>query len=406
MEARTWNRTVVINEIVHLAANSRPDLMGENSMRLRNPELLKAAEDIFGGWDAALAHALHSAVNNKRRAKRWEETGLERRPPAPRQPHPDAMRPVYVATREGYVVQVKGESFKASEMLAEPEPLNTWHELYGGPNFLRDLGPIQQLFAVSGEGCGFCYNGSWVPAAEHGGGARRLGEEANVQSWVGLFDHRQLQLRDLFVHATASGKVKCAQVSQLPAFPEENGSQLFGVEPEDRVAGTWISMINDTLLLAASNGYAVTLALRELKPTGLKSSGIRGIQLRKGANLVDGVLASHGLEIAVVTAKGYAKRVLSDELRPQSPGGLGNLLIKMDDDDALVAVMPSNASTDVVFMTCQGRALRLPMPVIPVRPRSAMGQQVIKLHEGERICGAFRMLPMAFDDHSPMAFEV
>ena len=79
---------------------------------------------------------------------------------------------------------------------------------------------------------------------------------------------------------TALGQVKRLHVSDLPGMMSHEFS-VMNLAKNDRLVNVLYTSGADELLLLTARGYAIRFREGDIRPTGLTSSGVRGIQLKR-----------------------------------------------------------------------------------------------------------------------------
>lgn len=126
--------------------------------------------------------------------------------------------------------------------------------------------------------------------------------------------------------ATAQGQVKRLHVGELPGVM----SHEFGVMKlanSDRLVSVLYSSGADDLILLTARGYAIRFSQEDIRPTGLTSSGVRGIQLKdRGDRVVGACLAHDKSQAWIVAEDGIAMTSPIHQLNAQARGGVGKPL--------------------------------------------------------------------------------
>lgn len=442
---RRRSRGDLVEAIHQLASTHQAHELTEDCVASSHRRLHSDAVERFGSWDAALATALRVALASRRRAVTRPITPLPKSTePAPptrssglRQPHPGALRATVAITRGGYLLRVPGTALTASETRVAPGEIVPWPDSVGHPTRLLDLADTSRGIGVSSDGRMVPLDLSRVLTVNGDAPTERLGAACKVEKWVTVLDRGAVEQGHVVVVVTRRGLVRTIAstevLSLLGTCGEMSGFELID---DDEPVDAWVSARGETLLLVASTGHMIAFDPMSQKPvargatpvlprpSGLlpsassapgspaprrseRARGVRGMQLKDGATVVGGVVAKPGLEVALVTASGRARRISVDAFKPQARGGLGSPCTRLDDDERLVAAVSCHSSTDLVIFTDQGRDLRLPAPSVPLTDRlGEAGSAIVDLAPGEDVIGASRLLPLAYASDTPNAFEI
>ena len=383
----------VLDAILVLASNSEPEALGELTASLAQEPLYEAALEHFGGWDIALAAAIQRALVSK---PKREETRLNLQTLEDieeRVPHLDAMRPLYCATSEGYLIRVPASRIRVSAEVAMPQGLDEWPDGIGTPLWFADLADANAVASVAVDGRVFGWDARIVPDAEGGIVERRLADRDGVTRWVCAHSRSLFHKEGSFVHVTAGGKLKVSLTTEFKRLVAREGVLAFLLDDDDEPVSALLCRKDDSVLLASSNGYAIHFSVAEVRSMGLKATGVKAMKLGSGVTVVGSLLASRCEQIAFVTKHGYGKRALVREFRPQSRAGSGLVALKLGARDTLAAIAPCSGNSDLLLTTTLGHTLRIPTSLFPLMGRPARGNRVVDLRAGEEVTAMTCLLP-------------
>jgi DNA gyrase subunit A len=175
----------------------------------------------------------------------------------------------------------------------------------------------------------------------------------------------------------------------------------------------------DEIILVTRKGQAIRFKEKEVRPMGRAASGVKGIRLRKGDEVVGmDVIKSQisnlknqkpspakpgevGEEakshrpskinnyLLVVTENGYGKRTDLGEYRLQGRGGTGIKTAKVTPKTGeLVASKVLTTEEDLIVISQRGQVIRTKISQIPKLSRSTQGVKIMRLEEGDRVASA------------------
>jgi DNA gyrase subunit A len=128
--------------------------------------------------------------------------------------------------------------------------------------------------------------------------------------------------------------------------------------------------VNDTLLPASNKAAAGAQAMRVLKSEALVGMAITGT--------VDPVL--------LISAEGYAKRVMTQGIKLSLLGELGTHLFQFSAKTDRLAALTTAFPEDNVLLCCtQGAAIEICVDDAPLTGRDSKGEAMLELAEGDRI---------------------
>jgi DNA gyrase subunit A len=253
--------------------------------------------------------------------------------------------------------------------------------------------------------------------------------------------------------ATQSGDVRRNELSDF-ANIHKSGKIAMKLEAGDGIVGVQLCTQNDDVLLTTRKAKCIRFAVTDIRVfKGRESTGVRGIRLADGDEVVSVALLSHneatvaearaylrqasaarkaqgespgeevelspeeaaedadeGTEEAVlsperyaelgareqfvlaVSEQGFGKRTSSYEYRTMGRGaqGIGAMSMKAK-NSALVAAFPVEDSDHLMLITNQGQTIRVPVGGISIQRRAAQGVTLFRLDESERVVSVERI---------------
>ncbi len=107
---------------------------------------------------------------------------------------------------------------------------------------------------------------------------------------------------------------------------------------------------------------------------GRTATGVRGINLREGDQLVGATMISDDQEVLVLTEKGFGKRTPASEYPTKGRGGKGIKTLKVaDKNGSLAGLTTVSGDEDIMVITDTGVIIRTSVANISQTGRSTMG---------------------------------
>jgi DNA gyrase subunit A len=221
----------------------------------------------------------------------------------------------------------------------------------------------------------------------------------------------------------------------------------------DGIVGVQLCTENDDVLLTTRAGKCIRFAVTDIRVfKGRESTGVRGIKLASGDEVVSLALLGHGDAtvaearaylrqssaarraaqgesgseeapvddladdgddngeeaalstdryaglgareqfVLAVSEQGFGKRTSSYEYRAMGRGAQGIVAMAMRGRNAaIVTAFPVEDSDHLMLITNQGKTIRLPVSGISVQRRAAQGVVLFRLEEGERVVSVERI---------------
>jgi len=147
------------------------------------------------------------------------------------------------------------------------------------------------------------------------------------------------------------------------------------------------------IMIAARNGRCVRFNESDTRPMGRGASGVRGINLDEGDEVVAMLSADPGDEdgmanrtVLVVSENGYGKRSRIDDYRTTSRGAKGVRTLDITEKTGkLVAMRPVTEENDLMIINRSGVTIRMSVSDIRVAGRATQGVKLINLRSGDSI---------------------
>lgn len=152
-----------------------------------------------------------------------------------------------------------------------------------------------------------------------------------------------------------------------------------------------LSDSNSSILLSSGNGYLIRFLETDVRSMGRSAKGAVGIDLKNEDQLID--LSLHSQEessfVFTLTEQGYGKRTIIDDYRVQKRNGKGLIDIKTNKrNGSVVQASIVNEEDDIIVVTEQGRAIRIPASNISCVGRNTQGVNIIDLNEDDLVASS------------------
>jgi DNA gyrase subunit A len=188
------------------------------------------------------------------------------------------------------------------------------------------------------------------------------------------------------VFATAQGLVKR---TSLDAFDSPRSVLIaLKLNHGDELIGVTVTGGDDDLLLVSRRGNAIRFHESDARPMGRSAAGVRGMRLDED----DAVLAmAHAKDedfLLVVTDRGYGKRTPIDAYPTQRRGGRGVLTAKLVERRGHLAgglVVPYEA--EILLVTDAGTVIRMDLADVRPMGRATQGVALMRADDDARVVG-------------------
>ncbi len=204
---------------------------------------------------------------------------------------------------------------------------------------------------------------------------------------------KEFNEQDFIIMATKNGIVKRSSLSMY-SRPRKGGIYAIEIRDNDELIQAKISHGDQDIILATHNGKSIRFSENNVRSTGRKTMGVKGIKMSSTDDKVIGMLiVKRDGYILVVTNKGYGKRSELSEYRSQNRGGKGVITIKTTEKvGKLISIMEAVDTDDLMLITDQGIMIRQPVDNIRTIGRNTQGVRLAKLDQNTYISSAARVM--------------
>lgn len=170
------------------------------------------------------------------------------------------------------------------------------------------------------------------------------------------------------------------------------GIKALTIREGDALLDAVLTNGHEDIMIAGRDGYCVRFNEEALRDMGRGASGVRGINLREGDEVI-GVLTydpqrenASEQTIMVVSEHGYGKRSNPEDYRLTSRGTKGVKTLNITDKTGnLVAIKNVTENDDLMIINRSGLTIRMAVSDTRVAGRATQGVKLISLREGDSI---------------------
>ncbi|HWB08981.1 MAG TPA: DNA gyrase subunit A [Pirellulales bacterium] len=236
--------------------------------------------------------------------------------------------------------------------------------------------------------------------------------------------------------ATRRGLVKKTPLDQY-SRPQRNGIIAIKLKEDDELVDVAITKPGDEVVLSTARGMAIRFRQTDARPMGRNTSGVKGITITSGDELVGMVVAEPETTLLTVCRNGYGKRTpfgpnspaedegpeaetsvddahveepeasaeegaeeeggneeggSSRRYRTQRRGGKGLRDIKTTERNGpVVSVVTVSDDDEILLMTARGKIQRVAAKEISVIGRNTQGVKIMSLDEEDTVAAVVRV---------------
>ena len=210
---------------------------------------------------------------------------------------------------------------------------------------------------------------------------KRTGEEEGVK---------------FLVMATKNGIIKKTPLEEFDNI-RKSGLIAITLKKNDDLKNVQKTTGQDEIMLVTKKGQSIRFNEKNLRPMGRTASGIKGIRLGKG----DEVVAVDVIEnqksnvknqnyLLVITENGFGKRTDIKEYKLQGRGGSGvkTVNITPKTGNLIAAKILNGQEEDLIVISEKGQVIRTKISQIAKLSRSTQGVRLMKLETGDKVASA------------------
>ena len=205
---------------------------------------------------------------------------------------------------------------------------------------------------------------------------------------------------DYLVLATRSGQVKKTRLSDYDTN-RQGGIIAINLAEDDEVIGARLVSTEDDIFLASTKGMSVRFTASDeiLRPMGRDTRGVIGMRFREGDSLLSMDIVRPGQHIVTITDGGFGKRTLEDEWAARNRGILGVRAMKIDEKrGSLVAAMICDPDDQIFAIASNGVVIRTAVSELRPSGRDTMGVTMMRLGDEDSVVAVARSGEKASED--------
>jgi topoisomerase-4 subunit A len=276
-------------------------------------------------------------------------------------------------TKDGYMKRSSVRSYGASNGLGQEMkesdysllegPMNTQHHLLlftSAGNYLYQ--PVHELPELK-----------WKDLGQHISSIVPMEQNESVIAVIGIesFDEEALILT-----TSRNGLVKQSKLADFKVQRYSRTFKAMGIKKDDAMIEAKLVTGGEDSILFTHQAYALRFSLSELSVTGIRTAGVKGINLKDDDYVVASeVVTDDGASIVIATQRGSVKRMGLKEVERASRAQRGSLVLKELKTNAHRVVGAKLLKNDEIFVLSTTKGHKAPLLSGSLRPvdRSSNG---------------------------------
>ncbi len=281
---------------------------------------------------------------------------------------------IVLVTNEGYVKRVSKKSYAASDGdlpalkdkdyligLFEQNTLDTLLLFTNKGNYLYV--PVHTLPELKWKDLGK-HISNLVPIAQ---------DEKIIKAFaISKFDNREV------ITFTSNGMTKKSILSDFVVQRYSKPITYIKLKGNDEVVNVTMDLYNE-VFIATKKGYGLWYDRSEIPTIGLKTAGVKAINLKDDEVVFGDVFDGNSEYVTVITYKGLAKRIKLSEFEKTSRAKRGLLLLRevKSNPQEIVKVYVSDAKHSIVLVN-DNDTKKIKLTEIPIMDRYSVGSTISK----------------------------
>ena len=200
-------------------------------------------------------------------------------------------------------------------------------------------------------------------------------------------------IRYLFM-ATKRGIIKKTPLTDFDNI-RKTGLIAISLKKGDELKNVQKTIGQDEIILASRKGQSIRFKEKEARPMGRTASGIRGIRLKKGdevvaLDVIGNIKQNEEMPkeyLAVITENGFGKRTDIKEYKVQGRGGSGikTANINPKTGNITAAKVLTGQEENLIVISQRGQVIRIKISQISKLSRTAQGVRLMRLDQGDKV---------------------
>ncbi|HDD46260.1 MAG TPA: DNA gyrase subunit A [Candidatus Aenigmarchaeota archaeon] len=191
------------------------------------------------------------------------------------------------------------------------------------------------------------------------------------------------------VMITKNGTIK---KTALQNFKNIRGNGIIAIKlNKDELVNVILTSGKEEIVIATKKGRAIRFKEKDVRAMGRNAAGVRGIRLAQDDKVVGSAVVDENGSLLTITEKGYGKRSRYELYRITRRGGKGIINMKIREKNGdVVGISNVREEDDIIIVSKNGIAIRVPASQIPIMGRATQGVRVMRLGEGDKVASFVR----------------
>src|SRR6516165_6372676 len=200
---------------------------------------------------------------------------------------------------------------------------------------------------------------------------------------------RDFSETEYLVFATRRGTVKKTALEAYNTPIKADGIIAINIRDDDELLAVRAVDVEDEVIMVSRAGLTVRFAESDVRAMGRDTTGVRGMDVGAGGQVIAMDIARDDMDLLVVTENGYGKRTQIGQYRKTNRGAKGVKTISLTErKGALAGALVVREHQELVFISVGGMVQRTSAAGISQQGRAATGVRVMNLKEDDLVSAA------------------
>lgn len=291
-------------------------------------------------------------------------------------------------THRGYVRRYSPKAFQKRQERAEETNENGDFAIQ-----VEEATTEQELLVLTRSGKAFTLNIGEIPATvRQSKGTPLVGllpsslqgdPETIAAQFVLSSEVEELDL----IMLTAQGRIKRVPLAEFQNL-RGRGLTALKLKEGDELRFATLAATEEQLIVATSSGRVLRFKINDqyVPVMGRSAQGQQALRLARQEAVVSCIVLNSDDEFLILSAQGYAKRMLVKTLRPTQRGEVGTYAIQFaTKTDTLIGAAPALPGSSVTVLTDGDQLLQIAIDKVSALGKDGPGNRVVKLPKKEKI---------------------
>jgi DNA gyrase subunit A len=230
-----------------------------------------------------------------------------------------------------------------------------------------------------------------------------LSEGERIQAVLSTRDFSETKY---LVFATRNGTVKKTELQTYNTPIKADGIIAINIRDDDELLAVRAVDPDDEVIMVSRAGLTVRFAESDVRPMGRDTTGVRGMDVGKGGQVIAMDVARDDMDLLVVTENGYGKRTQISQYRKTNRGAKGVKTIGLTEKKGgLAGALVVRDHHELVFISVGGMVQRTSAAGISQQGRSATGVRVMNLKDDDLVSAVALVVDTGEETVAPVAEE-